>query len=91
MKRKPELGTERKMRGRWYVCIDPSEVAEGDYAELVSQRLRIVAAVQQHRTGEVTLSLEAMTLGKYTIDRARRVSLRAVVAIWRKRAVEKES
>jgi hypothetical protein len=81
-------GEERKLRGRIHVSVDPTEVAEGDFAELPSKRLRRVATVHQHRSGEVTLSLEALKSGRFTLDRARRVSLREVVAIWRKRVQE---
>ena len=86
--RRTPPGEERKLRGRFYVSVDPADVAEGDYAELLSKRLRVVAEVHKHRSGEVTLSLEALKSGRYTLDRARRVSLCAVVAIWRKRTAE---
>jgi len=84
----PEPGEERKFRGRIHVCVAPEEVAEGDYAELISKRIRLVSEVHKHRSGEVTLSLAALKSGRFTLDRARRVSLRAVVAIWRKRSTE---
>jgi hypothetical protein len=88
---RPEPGEERKFRGRIHVCVVLEYVAEGDYAELPGKRIRKVAAVRKHRSGEVTLSLEALKSGRFTLDRERRVILREVVAIWRKRATEEDA
>ena len=86
MTKRPEPGNEIKLRGRFYVCMSLTEVAEGDYAELPGRRMRKVSAVVHHRSGECTVSLEPLVSGKFTLDCAQRVSLHEVLAVWRRRS-----
>jgi hypothetical protein len=75
--------TERKMRGRIYLAVDPHAVAVGDIVDYRDggQRVGRVTSV-----GLTHVSVAATVYAGMTVRGRRRVHRRDIVAVWRLRS-----